>query len=386
MLPYRGGMGGRILLFGATGYTGRLTAAALVPSGLPVVLVSRSADRVRALADELSARAPDGRAPEVSTADATDPASVRSLLSGDGDVLLSTVGPFLRHGRAAVEAAIEAGAGYVDSTGETPFIRWVFQEAGPRAARTGARLLPAFAYDYVPGNLAGALAIQRSTELGRPAVRVEIGYFVTGGMGMSSGTRASAFGVLVEPGYAFRDGQLITERAGARTATFELDDRQLTGASLGASEQFALPRLSPDLREVDVYLGWAGKWTKPVSVLGSLSDLALRLPGARSAARRLATSLAGDTTGNGPDAQQRARSRTLVLARAFDADGSCTARIHLVGPTPYELTADLLAWGAQRCWEGKTRDSGAMGPVDAFGLDEVIAGCAAAGLVAQPGA
>jgi short subunit dehydrogenase-like uncharacterized protein len=377
-------MDGRLLLFGATGYTGRLTAAAMARAGQPVVLVSRSADRVQRLADELAPLVPDGRVPQTATADAADPASVRALLAGSGDVLVSTVGPFLKHGQAAVTAAIEAGAAYVDSTGESPFIRWVFQQAGPEAARTGARLLPAFAYDYVPGNLAGALALQGSPDHGGPVVRLEIGYFVPGGMGMSSGTRASVAGVLVEESHAFRNGRLVLERAGRRTAQFDDSGRRLFAASVGASEQFALPRLSPTLREVDVYLGWAGTWTKTVSALGAIGDLSLRLPGARALARRAVGALAGRTTGQGPDDQQRAQSSTLVLARAFDATGACVHQVRLIGPTPYELTADLLAWGAQACLEGKVRGTGALGPVDAFGVDEVIAGCARAGLVAQP--
>lgn len=376
-------MDGRILLFGATGYTGRLTAASLMRSGVPLVLVGRSKGRVQALAEELSPLAPDGRPCATATADAAEPASVRALLASRDDVLLSTVGPFVRYGRAAVEAAIDAGAAYVDSTGEAPFIKWVFEDAGPRAARSGARLLPAFAYDYVPGNLAGALAIDRAEHLGRPAIRLDIGYFVRGGLGMSSGTRASAAGVLVEPTYAFRHGHLVQERAAARTTSFTVDERtRLSGLSIGSTEQFTLPRRSAALREVDVYLGWAGRLTRPISVLGAVGDLALRLPGARSAARRLAESLTGTATGEGPDHQQRSRSSTLVLARAFDASGACVCQITLTGPTPYELTADLLAWGAGMCLRTGTGAVGALGCVDAFGLEACIEGCAGAGLVA----
>jgi len=176
---------------------------------------------------------------------------------------------------------------------------------------------------------------------------------------------------------------LESARAGARTATFTIDGRRLDGASVGGSEQFTLPRLSPALREVDVFLGWAGRWTRPASAMGAISDLALRLPGARAGARRLATALAGTATGQGPDAEQRARARTVVLARAYDASGTQVAGVRLVGPTPYELTADLLAWGARACLASRTHGAGALGPVDAFGLDEVIDGCARAGLVAH---
>jgi short subunit dehydrogenase-like uncharacterized protein len=142
-------------------------------------------------------------------------------LIGAGDVLVSTAGPFMKVGRAAVAAAADAGAIYLDSSGEPPFIRQVFEESGPRAERTGAVLLTAFGYDYVPGNLAGALALQAA---GPAATRVRVGYFVRGniGRGTSAGTRASVAGVLLEPGYAFRSGRILSERSAAHVTSFEI--------------------------------------------------------------------------------------------------------------------------------------------------------------------
>jgi signal transduction histidine kinase len=67
-------------------------------------------------------------------------------------------GPFLARGEPAVRAAVDAGATYLDATGEPPFVRRVFEEHGPRAVGRCA-LIPAFGYDFVPGNLAGALAL-----------------------------------------------------------------------------------------------------------------------------------------------------------------------------------------------------------------------------------
>ena len=141
-------------------------------------------------------------------ADVARPDSVRDLLSA-GDVLVSTVGPFVRWGAAAAEAAISAGAHYVDSTGEPAFIRRVFDEYGPRAAAAGVGLLTAFGFDWVPGNLAGALALRDADA----ATRLDVGYFPRGG-GLSGGTRASVAGVLVEDSFAFRGGRLRSERVG----------------------------------------------------------------------------------------------------------------------------------------------------------------------------
>ena len=92
-------------------------------------------------------------------ADVADPASVRALVER-GDVLVTTVGPFARWGAPAAAAASTAGAHYLDSTGEPAFIREVFERYGPAAERSGSAMLTAFGYDWVPGNLAGAIALR----------------------------------------------------------------------------------------------------------------------------------------------------------------------------------------------------------------------------------
>ena len=226
-------MTGRIVLYGATGYTGRLTAAALVQGGLRPVLAGRGGQRLAQLADELGGL-------ETVVADAGDPPSLRKVLQR-GDVLVTTVGPFIRLGAAAVQAACDVGAVYLDSTGEPPFIREVFAEHGPRAEVNGAALLTAFGYDYVPGNLAGALALSRA---GDAAVRAEIGYFVHGGgiIGAASGgTAASALGVLFTSSHRFTGGRLVLERAAKHVRAFRVDGAARQGVSLGGSEHWRCP-------------------------------------------------------------------------------------------------------------------------------------------------
>ena len=126
----------------------------------------------------------------------------------------STVGPFVKWGEPAVRAAIAAKGVYIDSTGEPPFIRRIFEEFGPPAERAGATLLTAMGYDFVPGALAGALALEQA---GAAAIRVDVGYYAFGA-GISAGTRRSAVGIMFEDGYAFRDGRAADgadRRAGA---------------------------------------------------------------------------------------------------------------------------------------------------------------------------
>ena len=357
-------MAPRIVLFGATGYTGRLTAEAMAAAGARPVLAGRDRARLEALAGRLGGL-------EVAEADTARPDSVRGLV-GRGDVLVSTVGPFLTRGEPAVRAAVEAGAAYLDATGEPPFLRRVFEELGPLAAgRCG--LVPAFGYDFVPGNLAGALAQARTS------TRVTIGYFVTGGGGFSSGTLASGAGMLLEPGFAWRDGRLRRERTARRVRSFPIGGREWLAVSYGGSEHYALPRIAPGLREVEVYLGWFGRRSRAVQVLSAAGAPLARLPGARALARA-ATGPLARRTGQGPDEAARRGGGSLVVAVAADDGGRELATVRLHGPDPYTLTARLLAWGAGRAAGHGLASTGALGPVDAFGLEALEQGAATAGL------
>jgi short subunit dehydrogenase-like uncharacterized protein len=357
---------GRVVLFGATGYTGRLTAEALAAAGARPVLAGRDRGRLEALAGRL------GDLP-VAEADTARPDSVRDLV-GPGDVLVSTVGPYLVRGEPAVRAAVDAGAAYLDATGEPPFLRRVFEEHGPRAAGRCA-LVPAFGYDFVPGNLAGALAL---AEAGR-ATRVTVGYFVTGGGSFSSGTRASGAGLLLEPGFAWRGGRLRPERTARRVRAFPVGGHDRLAVTYGGSEHYALPRLAPGLRDVEVYLGWFGRRSRALQAAAAVGAPLARLPGARALGQAAAGRLAR-RTGQGPDEAARARARSLIVALATDAEGRELARVQLRGPDPYTLTARLLAWGARRAAADGLAATGALGPVDAFGLDALEAGAAEAGL------
>jgi short subunit dehydrogenase-like uncharacterized protein len=374
------------VLFGATGYTGDLTARVLVAAGVRPVLAGRDADRLRSRAAEVGGA---GGALDVAVADVRDPASVRGLV-GRGDVLLTTVGPFARWGRAAVEAAVSAGAHYVDSTGEGSFVRSVVQEHGPPAADAGSVLLTAFGYDYVPGNLAGALALRAADAVGIPE-SVDVGYFLTGGGGggMSGGTRASAVTIMSEPGYALRRGHLVPQRAGSQLLRLRAGGRQRPAFTVPTSEHFFLPPLAPSLQSVRVGLGWFGAITPAVPVAARVAGAVDRVPPLRSGLARLLGPVVGRVargSSGGPDEQARSRAGSLVAADVRGPGGHPLAHVELAGPNGYTLTAYLLAWGA-RALAGlvpgvnEPSASGALGPVEAFGLDTLQAACAEAGLV-----
>jgi short subunit dehydrogenase-like uncharacterized protein len=286
-----------------------------------------------------------------------------------------------------VAAAVDAGVVYLDSAGEPPFIRQVFEDFGPLAERTGAVLLTAFGYDFVPGNLAGALALDAA---GPRAARVRVGYFVSGDLrrSASAGTRASMLGVLLEPGYAFRGGRIVSERTSAHVASFTIDGKAREAVSLGAAEHFALPRLRPTagaggqgITDVDVYLGWFGRASRAVSFASVLNAPMGHLPGARGALAAVARRVQRDrvTPGNPSSV------RSDVVAVAADAGGEELAAIRLTGADPYLFTGQILGWAAGKAAADGVRSAdgtplaGALGPVEAFGIAPLESACAEAG-------
>jgi short subunit dehydrogenase-like uncharacterized protein len=365
-------MAARIVLFGATGHTGGRTAAALAARGVRPVLAGRDPSRLEPLATRLGGA---GGPLETATADVTATSSVRALV-GPGDVLVTTVGPFLRLGEPAVTAATEAGAVYLDSTGEPPFLRRVFEEFGPRAERSGAALLPAFGHDYLPGVLAGALAL---AEAGDRAHRVDVGYSLDGvrGQGFSRGTLVSLLGMVLEQGFAWDGGRLVAEPSGARTWRFDVAGRTRRGLSVGGAEHLTLPGLAPTLQEVGVYLDWFGPATPVAHRLAPATPWLARLPGAPAGMARLADAV-GRRFAEAPTTSEG--TRTHVLAEVRNANGTRVARVQLAGPDPYAMTADLLAEAAVRAAAGQLQGTGALGPVQAFGLAGLTELAAAAGL------
>src|SRR4051812_32632003 len=147
-----------------------MTAEAMVAAGARPVLAGRDRAALTALAERL------GGGVETQVADVDRPESVRALVQ-EGDVLVSTVGPFVTRGEVALRAAIDAGAHYIDSCAESPFIRRVFEEFGPQAERRRSALVTSIGFQFTPGNLAGALALR---DAGDRAARIDVGYFLRG--------------------------------------------------------------------------------------------------------------------------------------------------------------------------------------------------------------
>jgi short subunit dehydrogenase-like uncharacterized protein len=186
-----------LVVFGATGFTGWLVAEQLWHSRgdeeppLRWGLAGRSGDRLRAVAAALDSRT----ALPQRVVDAADTAALRAL-AADTRAVLSTVGPYSRHGEALALACAEAGTDYLDLCGEPLWMARMIPRLQPLAAASGARIVFSCGFDSIPFDL-GVVFLQQAAvqRFGVPLVSVQSRVRVMKGS-FSGGTAASLLATL----------------------------------------------------------------------------------------------------------------------------------------------------------------------------------------------
>lgn len=182
-----------LVLFGATGFVGSLTARYLAehgPADARIALAGRSRERLEAARARLGGAA---SAWDVLIAEASDAAGLAALARRTA-VVVTTVGPYAEHGLPLARACAAAGTHYADLTGEVLFVRQVIDECQAPAEASRARLVPSCGFDSIPSDLgvlvlADRLAADGEGTLGETTLRVRA---LRGGF--SGGTIASIRG------------------------------------------------------------------------------------------------------------------------------------------------------------------------------------------------
>src|SRR3954470_5788223 len=144
-----------LVLFGATGFTGELTAGYLAehsPPGLRWALAGRSLEKLERVRDRLVDDHLELEKLDLVVADSADPTSLADLATRTKAVA-SAVGPYVGRGEALVGACAEAGTDYCDITGEGEFVDRMYVAHHATAASTGARLVHCCGFDSIPHDL-----------------------------------------------------------------------------------------------------------------------------------------------------------------------------------------------------------------------------------------
>jgi len=150
-----------IVVFGASGFVGRLVAGYLAehaPPGVRIALGGRSMTR---LADVRKGLGPAAAGWPLLVADSHDQDSIRDMAQATS-VVATTVGPYLRYGMPLAKACAQAGTDYVDLTGEVLFVRDCLEQLSEQAASTGARIVHSCGFDSIPSDLGVLLLFEQA--------------------------------------------------------------------------------------------------------------------------------------------------------------------------------------------------------------------------------
>ncbi len=333
-----------ILIYGATGYTGRLCARHAVERGLRPMLAGRNLDSLRPLAESLGLEW---------RAFGLDPTPAQLL---GVTAVLNAAGPFSATAAPLAASCIETGIHYCDITGEIDVFEMLARrDAQARAA--GVMLLPGAGFDVVPSD---CLAAHVAARLPR-AVRLRLS---VGGLAKASRGTMKTMLEGVGTGVRVRQGGLIVPG----------DPRLRQAADFGAGV-----RSTVGVPWGDISTAWRSTGIPDIEVFFEATRemvAAARLP---AAVRRLVSHgpvlrfLQGRVDRHlppGPTDEERALGRAAVLAEAWDASGRHVSSL-LATPEPYHLTARTAVEVARLAAEGEAVP-GYQTPSTAYGADFIL--------------
>ena len=342
-----------VVLYGATGYTGRLTAGRLEQEGVSFIVAGRDRSKLRELADSL------GSKPEPVAVELEDAQGLKRL-AARGRVLVSTAGPYTQLGPPLVEAAIEAGTDFLDVTGEQLYMRWVLDQE-KRAQDAGISIINALGLDVIPGDVAAKIA---TAAMVNPQ-NLEIAYWSPASI--SRGTLTSMMAHTGQGGW-FDQGVYRPSPPGWFRHTFRYPDPhgEREGIFIPWGDVITAPR-STGAKQVRTYFIAKPGTVRMMHTFRSLLAASWSTGVTRLALRARLRSY------KDPDREQQKTVPFRVLAEATDEDGTLQ-RGYVAGRDPYGFTGAAVAHGAALIAKGHKTEPGVLTPTQAFTFGPFLAG------------
>ena len=296
-----------LMIYGATGYMGRMAAKYAAAQGLDIVVAGRNKDRLRTLAVQLNVPY------RIFTPDALPPEALNGV-----DVLLNCAGPFARTANALMQACIKAGVDYLDITAEIKVYE-LADRLGAEAATSGVMLLPGVGWDVVPTD---CLAVHVARRVQAPQ-SINIALQVAGSMSRGSALSVSE---IIGAGLLARIDGLLVPTPAAQPRSFDFGDGLEVCAPLSFGDLITSWH-STGIPNVSMFVHFSGD---PIPE-GNISMLP-----------------------EGPDVQQREAHRARAVAEVIGVDGT-TARSVIETVNGYTYTPLAAVEAARRVLAGERR-------------------------------
>ena len=322
-------MAKRFMLYGATGYTGKLVAAEAIRRGLDVVLAGRSREKLKELAEDLGC--------EFRVVSLDDGAGLRGALE-DVSAVLHAAGPYSQTADPMVDACLATRTAYLDVTGEIDVFESIARR-GPEAEEAGIPLLPGVGFDVVPSD---CVAVHTATRVEEPTT-LRIAIAGSGGA-VSRGTAKTAIEGLGD-GLRVRENGIIRHRpSGSLERHFDFGGGETRALALPWGD-VATAFHSTGIPNIEIYFALSGRAATVLKASRFITSI-LGIPMLQNVLKNRVNDMP-----EGPDESVREKTRCLLLAEV-EGPGGQRARTLLETPSGYALTPVAAVECVQRALAG----------------------------------
>lgn len=337
------------MIYGATGYSGRLIAEEAKRRGLAPILAGRSPAAVQAVAEQL------GLPWRAFPLDA--PALVAENLQGL-QLVVHCAGPFSATSRPMVDACVKAKVDYLDITGEIGVFEAI-QHRNQEVTDAGISAIAGVGFDVVPSDCLAAMLKEKLPT----ANALVMGMYPRGG-GVSPGTAKTMVEGLAEGGCIRRNGDLTRVPIAYKVATLPFEENRSALAVTIPWGDVSTAFHSTGIPDIEFYVGTTRSQVRGMRLARMMGPLLGLGPVQRLLKRRI------DKNVRGPSAQRRDTGYAMLWGEARDGAGGCVA-MRMRTPEPYALTFMTAVSAAERVLQGGVR-KGASTPSIAFGSDFIL--------------
>ena len=350
----------QVVVYGASGYTGKQVVWKLAERGIPFIAAGRDGKRLK----EQLARVPELKGARYEVAECgLDEKKLTELFTGK-KVVYNLVGPFMQLSEPVVKAALAAGIHYLDSTGEPDWMRHLRDKYGAKFAKKELLLSPACSWMWSIGNIASEIALETAG-----VDSLDLTYLADSNTSVAS--TMSFFRMLVKPQLYIKNNTLV-EWAPATSFPVAIPgmSRVLPSLPWGGGGEPVWYDGDPRVRNCSVLVAF-NRPEMMQAIVDLLVDFEKKHKGVSDAKREELTNQLGlSLVSTEPERETPDENRSLVVCHGRGRTAGVT--VALRGFAPYAQTAIFAAQGAQALLAGRHKAVGFQPPAKAFGARQML--------------